>query len=239
MRMARAVFGRRLFGLVLTLPLALAIRASAFAAAADPEPAGAAAPVRHFRTATAVTSLRLNELVAGPARDWDGSGTFSSRDDEWVELANTGTAALELSGFFLTDGDTLPRLALTGTLAGGGHLVVFGKQSFDWEKANGYPSFGLSLGNSGDTVMLWQAAGGDTTLVDSYAYGSHEAAADRAVGRLPDGTGAWVLFDALDPYTGATPPPGTGCTPTPGATNVCATTRAAPVTWGRVKTLYR
>ncbi len=36
--------------------------------------------------------LQLNEILAAPARDWDGSGAFSSRDDEWVEVINSGNA---------------------------------------------------------------------------------------------------------------------------------------------------
>jgi hypothetical protein len=182
--------------------------------------------------------LLLNELMAGPARDWDGSGTFSTRDDEWVEIFNAGSEPVDLSPCLLTDGDGIPRFALSGALAPGGHLVVFGKDSYDWEKAHGFPAYGLSLSNSGDTVMLWQVAGAETSLVDSYVYKSHEAAADRAVGRKPDG-GIWTLFDGLDPYTGTTPPLGTGCTPTPGQANVCEDTPVTPATWGRLKSLYR
>jgi hypothetical protein len=202
-------------------------------------PSAAPAPIRHFRVATVPDPLRINEILPAPARDWDGSGTFSSRDDEWVELVNSGPAALDLAGYFVTDADTLPRYALSGSLAAGGHLMVFGLQSFNWEKANGYPSFGLSLGNSGDAVMLWKVTGGDTTLVDQYTYGSHEAGADRAIGRVPDGTGDWTLFDSLDPYTGTLLPPGSGCAPTPGLTNVCGTTPVRAATWGRLKEVYR
>jgi lamin tail-like protein len=189
-------------------------------------------------TACASSALQLNEFLAGPARDWDGSGAFSSRDDEWVEVVNTGGTTLDLSAFVITDGDSIPRLALSGSLGAGQVLVVYGKQSFDWEKAHGYPAFGLSLGNSGDKVMLWQVTGTDTALVDSYTYSSHEAASDRAVGRDPSGTGAWALFDGLNPYTGTTAPIGTGCSPSPGVPNQCSTTPARPVTWGRIKTLY-
>ena len=64
--------------------------------------------------------LRLNEFMAGPARDWDGSGAFSSRDDEWVEVVNTGATPLDLSGYFITDGDSIPRMGLAGTLADSG-----------------------------------------------------------------------------------------------------------------------
>ncbi len=200
------------------LPLAAALLASPFVATADP--------------------LQLNEILAGPARDWDGSGTFSSRDDEWVEVHNTAAATLDLTGYVITDGDSIPRYALSGTLPADGHLVVYGKQSFDWEHANGYPAFGLSLGNSGDSVILWHVTGTDTTMVDAYAFTSHEAASDRAVGRSDD-SGPWVVFDGLDPYTGTIPPVGNGCVPTPGAANACATTPTRPTTWGRLQTLYR
>ena len=75
--------------------------------------------------------------------------------------------------------------------------MVTGRESYDWGRASGFPAFGFSLANSGDAVLLWQVTGDDTTLVDQYAYRAHEAAADRAIGRLPEGTGAWVLFDGL------------------------------------------
>lgn len=189
--------------------------------------------------ACADAPLRLNEIMAGPARDWDGSGTFSSRDDEWIEVVNTGATPLPLAGFLVTDGDSLPRYALSGTLGAGQRLFVSGRQSFEWEQATGHPAFGLSLGNSGDTAMLWQIVGPDTLLVDSYTYKSHEAAADRAIGRSPDGTGAWVLFDALNPYAGTTLPHGNGCAPTPGNANVCDTTPVRTMPWGRMKAIYR
>jgi hypothetical protein len=182
--------------------------------------------------------LRINEFVAGPAQDWDGSGTFSTRDDEWVEVHNSGSEVLDLSLFLVTDSERLPRYAFSGTLGPGERRLIFGKQSYDWEKAHGFPAYGLSLSNSGDTVMLWQVAGAETLLVDSYAYQSHEAAADRAVGRRPDG-GPWALFDGLNPYVGTTPPLGTGCTPTPGKANICEDTPAQTPTWGRLKALYQ
>ncbi len=195
-------------------------------------------PVGPTPLAQAGSGLLLNEFVAGPARDWDGNGTVSTRDDEWIEVYNAGPETLDLSSFLLTDGDRLPRYAFGGTLAVGERRVVFGKQSYDWEKANGHPAYGLSLSNTSDTVMLWQVTGTDTLLVDSYAYLSHEAAADRSVGRRPDG-GPWALFDGLNPYVGTTPPLGTNCMPTPGLANVCDDTPAQAPTWGRLKSRYR
>ena len=60
--------------------------------------------------ARAASSLRLNEILAGPARDWDGSGALSTRDDEWVEVVNTGGTPLDLTGHLITDGDRLPTI---------------------------------------------------------------------------------------------------------------------------------
>ena len=180
----------------------------------------------------------INEFLAGPARDWDGSGTLSTRDDEWVEVFNAGAAAVDLGAFFITDGDTIPRYGFTGLLGPGERRLVFGGDAVTWERANGFPVFGLSLGNTGDKVMLWRVSGTDTTLVDSYAYLSHEAASDRAVGRGADG-GGWLLFDSLNPYTGSTPPLGSGCPPSPGSPNQCGATPTLQASWGKIKATYR
>jgi hypothetical protein len=190
------------------------------------------------RPACADSALKLSEILAGPATDWDQSGAFSSRDDEWVEVVNVGIASLDLQGFFLTDGDSIPRFAFSGTLGAGAQRVVYGKESTDWERANGFPVFGLSLANTGDSVLLWQVVGAETTLVDSYSYRSHEAAADRSVARAV-GTGVWTVFDGLNPYTGTTPPLGNGCRPTPGTPNACSTTPARSESWGAIKRAYR
>src|SRR5205814_6900732 len=50
-------------------------------------------------SARAQSPLKLNEFLAGPARDWDGSGALSTRDDEWIEVMNGGAAPLDLSGY--------------------------------------------------------------------------------------------------------------------------------------------
>ncbi|MEQ1833901.1 MAG: lamin tail domain-containing protein [Candidatus Eisenbacteria bacterium] len=189
------------------------------------------------RLSSAVPDVRLSEILAAPARDWDGSGAFSSRDDEWIEIVNGGAATTDLTGFFLTDGDTIPRYGFSGTLAPGAVQLVTGSASVAWERATAHPVFGLSLGNTGELVMLWQVVGTDTVLVDSYAYKAHESASDRATGRTPDGS-TWKLEDQLNPYTGTVQPTGSGCPPTPGAANNCGVVAARRSSWGQVKTLY-
>lgn len=196
-------------------------------------------PVRNFTVSPGPAALAINEFVPGPAHDWDGSGAFSSRDDEWIEVVNPGVAILDLAPFFITDSDTIPRYRFSGSLAPGARLVVFGKQAYEWERATGHPAFGFSLSNTGDAVMLWQVTAGDTALIDTYAYRSHEAAADRSIGRLPDASGTWALFDALNPYTGTVPPQGNGCSPSLGDTNACTPTPVQNATWGKMKAFYR
>lgn len=186
----------------------------------------------------AAPDVRLSEILAAPGRDWDGNGAFSSRDDEWIEILNGGAAPADLSSYFVTDGDTIPRYGFTGTLAPGATLLVTGALSVAWERATAHPVFGLSLGNTGDKVMLWKVTGTDTSLVEAYAYKTHESASDRAIGRTPDGS-EWKLEDGLNPYTGTVLPAGSGCPPTPAAPNNCGVTPARRSSWGEVKALYR
>jgi hypothetical protein len=211
---------------ITTTMFSLALAALSFAAAAADGPP------------PPTSGLALNEVMAGPASDWDGSGAFSSRDDEWIEVRNVGAATIDLAGYYVTDGDTIPRYAFSGTLASGDRLVVYGSDAYAWERDSGHPAYGLSLSNSGDTVLLWQVAGGDTTLVDQCSFGSHAAAADRSIGRLDD-HGDWTLFDGFNPYNGSATPSGTGCNPSPGSANICAVTPTRGLSWGAIKAAYR
>jgi hypothetical protein len=97
------------------------------------------------------------------------------------------------------------------------------------------------MSNDGDTVVLWQVAGGDTLLVDTHTFNTYEADDDRSTGRNPDGIGAWEIYDALNPYNGSTPPLGNGLAPTPGWPNSGdpPQTSLEDTSWGAVKTLFR
>lgn len=177
----------------------------------------------------------LNEILAGPARDWDGDGLFDARKDEWVEIRNDGLGSVDLSSYRLADADSTIRFAFAGTLAPGGIVLVTGTAALDWQHAVGRTATGLSLNNSGDTVYLFRVGVADTTLVDAKVYNSIEGASDRSTGRL---NGAWILFDGLNKYTGSGDPKSTGCPPTPGGENSC-TSDVSETTWGWLKATYR
>lgn len=141
--------------------------------------------------APACAGVVLNEVLADPACDWNDDGSVSYRDDEWVEIVNTGPGAVDMTGWRIATADTSWRYEFTGVLSAGARLVVTGRMSYDWEHSFGCAAYGLRLGNEGDTVMLWRLAGADTTLIDSVTYGDEDAEDDRSTGRLPDGTGSW------------------------------------------------
>ena len=186
----------------------------------------------------AATDLELSEILAGPARDWDGDGVFDARADEWVEVANRTAVPIDLGSYRISDADSTIRYGFSGVLAPGAVLLVTGKMSEDWERAAGRTATGLSLNNAGDTVILFRLSGPDTIAVDRKTYNSIEGASDRSTGRMGDTTTSWVLFDGLNKYTGSGQPAGTGCAPTPGAVNDCPSA-VSETTWGRIKMRFR
>ncbi|HSQ58833.1 MAG TPA: lamin tail domain-containing protein [Acidobacteriota bacterium] len=179
--------------------------------------------------------LVLNEILAGPARDWDGDGLFDSRGDEWLEVRNAGAAAVDLAAYRVADADSTIRVGLTGLLMPGDVALVTGTFAVAWQRALGRPVTGLSLNNAGDTVFLFRVTEADTIVADQKTYNSIEGATDRATGRFGDG---WALFDALNKYTGSGEPKGTGCPPTPAGANGC-TTPVSQTSWGWIKDAYR
>jgi hypothetical protein len=185
--------------------------------------------------AQSVEGLVLNEILAGPARDWDGDGVFDSRNDEWLEIRNAGAGAEDLSAYRVADADSTIRFAFSGILLPGEVSLVTGSAALDWQRAVGRAATGLSLNNAGDTIRLFRVSATDTVEVDTKSYGSIEGGSDRSVGRLGEG---WVLFDALNRYTGSGEPKGSGCAPTPGGENGCPTA-TSQTSWGWIKATYR
>lgn len=190
----------------------------------------------------AAADLIINELLADPARDWDGDGQVSAVGDEWVEVYNRGPEALDLSGYRLRDGTGGEyHLVLGGQLPAGEAAVFYGSDALAWQAALGLTATGLSLNNAGDIVELLFVGELDATgtVVHSVAYLDHEAEDDRSSGWGYD-SGGWCLFDGLNPYGGTQWPGSSGCDPTPGTINFC--TSSVPVhevSWDQVKALYR
>ena len=139
---------------------------------------------------------------------------FSSRDDEWVESANTGGSLVDLSAYFLTDADSVRRYAFTGTLAPG-ELRWSERQDVVRLGARDRLLRGRAVARQQRRLgAARQRVGADSVLVDAYTYRSHEAAADRAIGRDLV-SGEWRLFDAQPVHRHAHSGRAITATPTP------------------------
>lgn len=188
--------------------------------------------------------LIINEVLADPARDWNGDGVVDAKGDEWIELRNISTVPLDLSTYYLRDGSgETPDLQLSGTIDPDEHAIWFGSDSVAWQAANGLSTTGFALNNTGDTVQLIRSIPGTSPvqyeLVFAVAISDHEADDDRSSGFDWTHT-TWQLFDAMFPYTGTLVPVGSGCAPSPGAPNQCGgqvPTEAA--SFGTLKATYR
>jgi hypothetical protein len=185
---------------------------------------------------SALSGVTINELLADPASDWspsDGNDDYDSMEDEWIEIYNDGFDPVDITGWRLRDAvsDSSWRYGFEGVIEAGGIIVVYGNEAYAWEEANGFPKYGLSMNNSGDTMTLVEAD--LTTVVDQVTYESLQVLDDRSYGRLPDGGPDWAVFDALNPLE----PPATNLPPTPGMPNVGAPVEASH--WGIIKALYR
>jgi hypothetical protein len=124
-------------------------------------------------TGTPTGTVRINEVLAVPADvDWNEDGTVDD-GDEWVELHNTGTLTVELSGWLLDDAPegSAPYLIPAGVvIEPGGWVTLFGADT------------GLVLEDAGDMVRLFDADGG---LVDAVTFGALPAGASYSRG--PEG----------------------------------------------------
>ena len=127
-------------------------------------PFAALALVIGFAAAAAPASadIRINEIESQPT--------------DWVELTNTGVAAVDIGGYVLRDsGPANPTTIPAGTMLQPGAFFSIDSNA--------------GLGNP-DGVRLFDAGG---AMIDNYSYDDH---AGQTYGRCPDGTGAFVSTEA-------------------------------------------
>jgi hypothetical protein len=180
---------------------------------------------------SAVAGVWLNEILADPPPDPEGDangdGVRNSADDEFVEVINRGSAAVDISAWTLADSTGVRHVFPDGLVLASGQLyVVFGGGT-----PTGIPSAsavastgGLSLNNTADQVRLLDGAG---VSKDAHSYGA-EANADQSLIRLPDGDGAWTRPQDA----------GFAWRFSPGALN-SAPSPVEASSWARIKALYQ
>lgn len=169
-----------------------AIAANA-AASASYLPEGAEHDVFVYQVGSSATSngVVINELLASNV-----SGPLDEAGDleDWIELFNKHTQAIDLSGHYLSDNPSnLSKWQFpAGTIIPAqGYLTLWA----DDEPAEGplHTSFKLS-GTTGETLVLSDSA---LNILDQYAFGP--VGADTSFARVPNGTGnfekRWPTFD--------------------------------------------
>ncbi|MCP3064250.1 lamin tail domain-containing protein [Myxococcus sp. K38C18041901] len=142
-------------------------------------------------------TLLINEVLVNEAG--------SDVNGEFVELVNTGTAALSIAGWTVSDAASVRHTFASGTtVPAGGVIVVFGG-------ASGIPSgtpnavaastSTLGLSNSGDTVTVKNASGTvvDTAVLSSAMAGTDGVSANRSPDLGPAAT--FVLHTSLSSLT--------------------------------------
>ena len=144
--------------------------------------------------------LVVNEFLADPpegaAGDANGDGTRSTTQDEFVEIVNRTSDAIDLSGYKLSDADAVRHVFAAGTVVPPFEAtVVFGGGTARGQFGNAAEnnlvfrasSGALSLNNGGDTIKLEDAAG---RLLQDIKFGATEGGANQAINRDPDVDGA-------------------------------------------------
>jgi hypothetical protein len=141
---------------------------------------------------TRFVNLYLNEWLAGNTNTIaDPADLPDLQYEDWFEIYNAGTNAVDLGGYFLTDnpgGNTnqYSRVPNNGryVIPAGGFLLVWA----DNEPAQNNPEridlhVNFALGKSGDSIALYAPDG--RTLIDRVDFG--QQIDDIAQGRYPDG----------------------------------------------------
>ncbi|WP_408891767.1 lamin tail domain-containing protein [Myxococcus faecalis] len=146
-------------------------------------------------------TLLINEVLVNEAG--------SDVNGEFVELVNTGTAALSIAGWTVSDAASVRHTFPSGTtVPAGGVIVVFGGAAgipSGTPNAVGASTGTLGLSNSGDTVTVKNASG---TVVDTAVLSSAMAGTDGvSANRSPD-LGSAATFVLHTSLSGLTSSPG-------------------------------
>ena len=148
---------------------------------------------------TTPTTLVINELMASNSTTiLDPQGD----DDDWIELKNTGTTAIDLGGMYLSDKTSNPlkwQFPAGTTIAAGGYLLIWADDD-DGDSPGLHTNFKLSAG--GESVVLSDIDARNNVVIDSVDFPAQTT--DVSYGRSPEGSGA---FQALATASPDGPPP--------------------------------
>jgi hypothetical protein len=140
------------------------------------------------------STVVINELMArNVATISDPQGDY----DDWIELFNTSSETVDLSGMYLSDNPENPlkwQFPASTTIAPCGYLIV-------WADEDGGDEPGLhanfKLSSNGETLWFYDADSRNNLLLDSVTFPEMEA--DESIGRVPDGWGQMRMLSSPSP----------------------------------------
>jgi hypothetical protein len=172
----------------------------------------------NFEPDVQAVSLIINEYQADPADgiagDANGDGTRSASQDEFVELVNTGSSPLDVSGFTISDAAQVRFIFPQGKIIPVGEAaVVFGggtpTGAFGNARNNGLVfavgGSGLNLNNGADSIIIKDALGMEVVRRD---YPAADGSANQSLTRNPDIAGNFVRHSQAAESGGALFSPG-------------------------------
>lgn len=145
----------------------------------------------------------INEILADPPSiggDANRDGVISSTNDEFVELVNTSSNIVDLSGWWISDATkTRHVFPVDSLLNPESFFVVFGGGAPDLPGVQTQKSStgALSLNNTVDTITLYDPTG---TVVDQVVYGT-EGDKDNSLTRLTDGMPTAFVLHSQHPLS--------------------------------------
>ncbi len=158
--------------------------------------------------------LLINEFMASndaAVVDPDEDNNDGDPYDDWFEIYNADSVAVDVGGMYVTDDLGKPdawQIPKTDpaktTIQPGGFLVIWA----DKEPHQGVNHADFALSGGGEAIGLFMSDG--RTEIDSYTYGPQQT--DVSFGRSPDGSDNWKSMSS----------------PTPGASNSGAPSNSAP-----------
>ncbi|MDE0422191.1 MAG: lamin tail domain-containing protein, partial [Gammaproteobacteria bacterium] len=154
-------------------------------------PAAASTTARDNDGGPAMSVVAINELMAANTNTiLDPQGD----DDDWIELKNTTSATVDLSGMYLSDDASDPKkwpFPAGTSLAGEAYLLVWADDD-DGDTPGLHANFKLSA--KGETVVLSDSDANGNTLIDVVQFGALDE--DEGFGRMPNGSGAFRTLPA-------------------------------------------
>ncbi len=147
-------------------------------------------------------NITINELLPNPSgnqQDYNKDGNTTNSGDEFIELYNSGDAAINIANWQLVSGSSILIINAATVPANGFVYFVAGNKSATINGSSGWNGAWASLSNSGDSIILKDS---DGSTIDSYTYSA--SSAGRSIGRYPDGTNAWL--PSMTPSPGAANP---------------------------------